>query len=83
MDPSISLETHLVKMTRLEATQIADILEGRANEIAIYHSRNRDTLPYPVGIALERETRRYRTLATLVKPPRKPEEHEEFKDETD
>lgn len=53
-----------------ECHQIADILSRRANEIAMWESAQRETIPYPASVkmAVEIEIERLRNLARKLTP---------------
>lgn len=74
-----------ILLSESERTQIADILERRANDIATFKSAVQRNMPatvaeydFPgsVDLALSREIQRLRKLAAKVKPPEPPEDEE-------
>lgn len=67
---------HPYELTPSERQQISQILERRANEIAIFRMGHKpDTVPASVDLGLEREVSRLRKLAERVNPPA-PEEQD-------
>lgn len=63
-------------MTEKQATEIAEILGRRANDVASYLNENRKTIQGSVELALDREIRRLRDLESAVRPPSKDSDEE-------
>lgn len=85
MDPAKINDPQPVELTRLQRRQIADILIGRRNELAVFVDRSRrdGTLPRVVEVGLDRELDRYSRLTKLIEPPKEPVDEEDFHEERD